>query len=303
MLSGLLQSCVLCGHRCGVDRTAGQTGQCQAGREPVVASACLHRGEEPLISGSRGSGTIFLANCCLKCVYCQNYEISQKGEGKEAGKEELAGIMLELQAKGAHNINLVSPTHYAPPIADALKSAKRQGLKLPVVYNTGGYDSIELLRELDGLIDIYLPDFKYWDNDNAVKYSRAENYPEVARQGITEMFRQVGNVALDEEGVAKKGLLVRHLVLPNGLADSAKILGFLAALSTELWISLMAQYNPRHRAKEHPELSRPLRPEEYRQAVAAAESLGLNNVYVQELASSEVFLPDFKKSDPFSPLG
>jgi putative pyruvate formate lyase activating enzyme len=303
MLSRLLQSCVLCGHRCGVDRPAGQKGKCRAGIDPVISSYCVHRGEEPLLSGSRGSGTIFFANCCLKCAYCQNYEISQSGMGDEVSGVRLAEIMLELQGKGVHNINLVSPTHYAPQIAAALISAKQQGLKLPIVYNTGGYDSLELLRELDGLVDIYLPDLKYWDAEPALQYSQAENYPDVARAGVAEMLRQVGNIVFDEEGVARKGVVVRHLVLPNGLAGSEKVLGFLAALSKELWISLMAQYNPQHRASEYPELARSLGSAEYRQAVAAAEQLGLNNVYVQELESSEVFLPDFKKVDPFLPSG
>jgi putative pyruvate formate lyase activating enzyme len=252
-----------------------------------------------MISGSRGSGTVFFANCCLQCVYCQNYEISQKGKGQEAGKEELAKIMLELQDKGVHNINLVSPTHYAPQTAAAVRSAKRQGLKLPIVYNTGGYDSLELLRELDGLIDIYLPDFKYWSADHAGKYSGADNYLEVARQGITEMFRQVGNIQLGGEGVAVKGLLVRHLVLPNDLSGSSSVLSFLSSLSHDIWISLMAQYSPQFKAGNFIELARPLTAGEYLAAVKAAEQLGLHNVYVQELESSAEFLPDFNKSDPF----
>jgi putative pyruvate formate lyase activating enzyme len=289
MLSDLLQSCVLCGHRCGVDRVKGARGKCQGGMIPLVSSYCVHRGEEPLISGSRGSGTIFFANCCLKCVYCQNYEISQTGKGKETGIEALAKIMLELQEKKVHNINLVSPTHYAPQIADAVRLAKEQGLKLPIVYNTGGYDSLELLKQLDGLIDIYLPDFKYWDDEPARKYSQAENYPAVARAGIAEMFRQVG----------PKKLLVRHLVLPNNLAGTAKVLEFLASLSRDIRVSLMAQYSPQYRAGEYPELARPLTPAEYREAIAAAERLGLDNVYIQELASGEVFLPDFSRPDPF----
>jgi len=264
-----------------------------------------------MISGTRGSGTIFFANCCLKCVYCQNYEISQLGtrdqgpgtRGEEVEAERLAEIMLELQAKGAHNINLVSPTHYAPQLINALKLAKQQGLKLPIVYNTGGYDSLELLRELDGLIDVYLPDFKYFGESAAQKYSGAGNYPAVARAGITEMFRQVGNIKLNDERVARSGLLVRHLVLPDNLAGTEAVLKWLAALSKELWISLMAQYSPQHRAAEFPELARRLRPEEYRQAVAQAEKLGLRNVYVQELASSETFLPDFNQADPFIAAG
>ena len=262
-----------------------------------------------MISGSRGSGAVFFSNCCLQCVYCQNYEISQLGaryQGPGTGWEEtetgrLAEIMLELQAKGAHNINLVSPTHYGPQIIEALKSAKREGLKLPIVYNSGGYDSLELLQTLEGLIDIYLPDFKYWEADNAVKYSRAENYPAVARQGIAEMFRQVGNLeGIGGSGRGRRGILVRHLVLPNNLANSLAVLDFLAALSKDIWVSLMAQYSPRHRAKEFPELNRKLEPAEYQGVVDYAEKLGLHNLYTQELASSDVYLPDFKKVDPFS---
>lgn len=275
-------------------------GKCRGSILPVVSSYCLHRGEEPIISGQRGSGTIFFANCCLKCIYCQNHEISQIGQGSETEPDELVKMMLALQSQGAHNINLVSPTHYAPPIAEAIKLAKRQGLKLPIVYNTGGYDSLDLLRELDGLIDIYLPDFKYCSEGAARTYSGAGNYPEVARVGITEMFCQVGNIKLDDEGVARSGLLVRHLVLPDNLAGTGEVLAWLAGLSREIWISLMAQYSPQHLAAEFPELARCLRPEEYRQAVARAEELGLKNVYVQELASSETFLPDFKQEDPFA---
>lgn len=241
-----------------------------------------------MISGKRGSGTIFFTNCCLKCVYCQNYDISQLGMGDEVSGERLAEMMLELQGRGVHNINLVSPTHYAPQIMEALMLARQQGLKLPIVYNTGGFDSIELLKELDGQIEIYMPDFKYFDDEKAFKYSGAGNYAEVAREGIAEMYRQVGN-----------SILVRHLVLPNNLADSEKVLDFLASLSKDIWVSIMAQYNPQFRAGEFPELSRRLRSDEYRRVVDHAGKIGLHNCYVQDLISSETYLPDFSKENPF----
>lgn len=253
-----------------------------------------------MISGQRGSGTIFFTNCCLKCAYCQNYDISQLGKGEEVSGERVAEMMLELQAKGVHNINLVSPTHYAPQIMEALASARKQGLKLPIVYNTGGFDSIELLKELAGKIEVYMPDFKYFDNEKALKYSGAGNYVEVVKEGIAEMHRQAGNIEFNKDGVAVKGLLVRHLVLPDNLADSEKVLDYLASLSKDIWVSIMAQYNPQFRAKEFPKLSRKLRAEEYQKVVDHAEELGLHNLYVQELGSSEVYLPDFKNKNPFN---
>ena len=299
MDSNYLANCQLCGHNCRVDRLSGQKGVCGAGVNPVVSSYCLHRGEEPMISGSRGSGTIFFANCCLHCVYCQNYAISQCTNGREIAINELAEIMLELQGQGAHNINLVSPTHYAPPISQAIISAKEKGLKLPIVYNTGSYDSLITLKELDGLIDIYLPDLKYLNNEKANKYSGAVNYVEVASEGIAEMFRQVGNIIMDKDGLAKRGLLVRHLVLPNDLSDSEKALDFLASLSKDLWISIMAQYNPQFKAGGYSELSRKLTREEYQAVVEHAEEIGLSNLFIQEGESSENYLPDFNKRHPF----
>lgn len=296
-----MESCVLCGHRCKVNRLKGQLGKCRAGLKPMVASSCAHHGEEPMISGRRGSGTIFFSHCCLKCVYCQNYDISQLAHGREVEIEELAQMMLNLRDQGVHNINLVSPTHYALQISEALTLARAQGLKLPTVYNTGGYDSLELLEILEGKIEIYMPDFKYFDNQKAVKYSSAENYVEVARAGIAEEFRQVGNIQFDREGVAVRGLLVRHLVLPNNLADSEKVMDYLASLSKDLWVSIMAQYNPQHLAGEFPELSRRLRWEEYQKVVEHAKKVGLHNFYVQDLTSSETYLPDFKRESPFSP--
>jgi putative pyruvate formate lyase activating enzyme len=282
-----------------VNRTKGQLGQCRAGRKPTVASFCAHRGEEPMISGKRGSGTIFFSHCSLHCAFCQNYDISQLAHGQEVEIEELVRMMLSLQDQGVHNINLVSPTHYAPQIMEVAELARGRGLKLPLVYNTGGFDSIELIKELDGKIEVYMPDFKYFDNEKAFKYSGAEHYVEIASEGIAEMYRQVGNVQFNKEGVAVKGLLVRHLVLPNDLADSEKVMDFLASLSNDIWVSIMAQYNPQFRAGEFPELARRLRPDEYHKVVEHAREIGLHNCYVQDLMSSETYLPDFSKKNPF----
>lgn len=253
-----------------------------------------------MISGRRGSGTIFFANCCLHCLFCQNYEISQGNSGREIEIEELAQIMLDLQNQAAHNINLVTPTHFAPQIVAALEIARQRGLKLPIVYNTGGYDSLELVRSLSGKIDVYLPDLKYASEEMAIKYSGAENYIEVAKAAVAEMFRQVGNIQLNKDKVAVKGVLVRHLVLPNGLAQSKKILDYLAELSKDIWLSLMSQYSPQYQAAQFPEIGRPLQAVEYKELVDYAEELGLHNIYIQELESQGVYLPDFKASQPFN---
>jgi putative pyruvate formate lyase activating enzyme len=298
-MRSILEDCILCGHRCGVDRTRGQIGLCRAGLKLIVASSCLHRGEEPMISGEFGSGTIFFSNCCLRCAYCQNYEISQGSNGKEMGSEELVRTMLELQQQKAHNINLVSPTHFAPQIMEGLELARSGGLSLPVVYNTGGYDTLELLEQLQGKIEIYMPDLKYYDDEKAHRYSGAKNYVQTATAAIIEMFRQVGNIELDDDGVAKKGLLVRHLVLPNDQASSLEVLDFIASVSPDIWISLMAQYSPQHRAGEYPELSRCLQAEEYEKVLAHAKAIGLHNVYIQEIESSGSYLPDFTREHPF----
>jgi len=295
----LLEHCLLCGHRCAVNRLKGEVGICRAGLKPKIASNCMHRGEEPMISGANGSGTIFFSYCSLCCVYCQNQAISQQAKGEEVTIDELAGIMLKLQGQKAHNINLVSPTHYAPQIMEALSIARGRGLKLPVVYNTGGYDSLELIKMLQGKVDIYMPDFKYFEDEKAGKYSGAGNYVEVAQAGITEMFRQVGNIKLNDDGVAVSGLLVRHLVLPNSLSDSEKVINFLASLSKDLWVSIMSQYNPKYNNGKHPELARKLNTDEYRMIVDHAQAAGLHNLYLQEIESSDNYLPDFSRNHPF----
>ncbi len=272
-----------------------------------VASATLHFGEEPFISGTRGSGTIFFSRCLLHCVYCQNYQISQEGLGARVEGLELVAKMLALQAQGAHNINLVSPSHYPVPIARALKLAKQNGLSIPIVYNSGGYDSLKTLEMFDGLVDIYLPDIKYSDNEIARKYSGAKRYVEINQAAIFEMFRQVGGLEVDGDGslpagrqVGRKGLVVRHLVLPNRLAGSFASLDFLASISKDITLSLMAQYHPCYKTKDFPELDRRLRPAEYEEVVDYAVKMGFRHILTQQLTSSDYYLPDFEKDAPFA---
>ncbi|MBU2550442.1 MAG: radical SAM protein [Proteobacteria bacterium] len=297
----MLERCGLCGHACGADRSAGQTGPCGAGDRVRLAAHLLHFGEEPPISGRRGSGTVFFSGCPLTCVFCQNHQISQQGRGRPVDDSELAEIMLDLQDRGAHNINLVSPTPWVPQILAALARARERGLNLPLVYNTGGFDSPAALKLLDGLIDVYLPDAKYADEEAADRYSGAENYPAVNRRALEIMHRQAGHLETDDRGLAVRGLLIRHLVLPGGLAGTDRVLADLAGrFGTGVWLSLMAQYRPCHRAAEFPELSRGLTEAEYDAALDAALDLGLENVFVQELDASETYLPDFETSEVFS---
>ncbi|MFA6431416.1 MAG: radical SAM protein [Candidatus Margulisiibacteriota bacterium] len=295
----IIEACVLCGHRCRVDRTKGELGKCKAGIEIETASSCLHHGEEPMISGTKGSGTIFFLHCCLKCVFCQNYSISQEGSGKIVTSDALVSIMLELEAKGAHNINLVSPTHYGQQLVSVIDLAREKGLKIPFVYNSGGYDSQELLKLLEGKIEIYLPDFKYSDDNLAKRLSGTSNYVETAQEAIRSMFEQVGNIELDGYGIAKRGLLVRHLVLPGNIENSLKALDFLSSISKDIWVSIMSQYSPQYKANDIPEIARPILVEEYKTVVEYAEKTGLHNLYTQELESREVFLPDFTRKEPF----
>lgn len=296
-----LAHCVLCGRRCGTDRTAGLQGPCGGGVEPRVARWLAHAGEEPPLSGVRGSGTVFFSGCSLRCLFCQNYEISQKRWGREISVERLARIMLELEASGCHNVNLVSPTHYAPQIAVALDRARVQGLSVPVVYNSHGYDSPEALSLMEGKVDIYLPDMKYVCNSTAEELSCAPRYVETNREALTRMFSQVGFLEEDPEtGLARKGMLVRILVLPGGLAGVKASLAWLAeTFSPALSVSLMAQYAPLHRGLERPPLDRRLSLDEYEEAVETAEALGFENLWVQDPVSSEVGVPDFSAENPF----
>lgn len=290
------ESCCLCGHSCGAKRTdpshTKKHSVCKATWNKntddewqiKISSINLHYGEEPPISGTNGSGTIFFTHCSLKCIFCQNYPISDLGNGRLYTTEELSDNMLRLESEGAHNINLVSPTHYAPLIAGAIIRARSKGLTIPIVYNTGGYDSMETLKALEGLIDIYMPDIKYASEEMALKYSGARNYPEVNRNAVKEMYRQVGRLKFSDDGIAQKGLLIRHLVLPDGLQDTKRVLDFVAnEISPHTFISIMSQYHPAHKALEDPVLRRKLSQQEYHKAVNYAEKLGFENAFIQEI--------------------
>jgi putative pyruvate formate lyase activating enzyme len=271
-----LHDCDLCGRECRVDRYE-QPGTCKTGVRAVVSSAGPHLGEEDPLRGYRGSGTIFFAWCNLNCQFCQNHDISQSGHGREVEPEELAQMMLSLQAQGCHNINLVSPTHVVAPILAALLIAAEAGLRLPLVWNTGGYDSLAALTLLDGVVDIYMPDMKYADEETARKYSKIKRYPAVNQAGVREMHRQVGDLVMDDNGIALRGLLVRHLVLPGGLAGTDKIARFLAEeVSRDTYINIMDQYRPCYRAYELPPLDRPVTRAEYEQAVQQGREAGLH---------------------------
>jgi len=275
-----LESCDLCARYCRVDRKQGIAGAvCRTGERAVVASYGPHHGEEDPLRGSAGSGTIFFSWCNLRCVYCQNWDISQRRAGREVEPREIADMMLELQRLGCHNINFVTPSHVVAQIIAAVGDAARRGLALPLVYNTSGYDSLEALALLDGIVDIYMPDMKYADSRLAHQYSKVRNYVEANRAAVKEMHRQVGDLVLDARGIAQRGLLVRHLVLPNGIAGTGDVLRFLAEeISRNTYLNLMDQYHPYHRADEYRALARPLTGEEYREALAAADQAGLKRL-------------------------
>ena len=273
----ILASCVLCPRKCGVNRLAGERGYCKSGAEVMVSSSGPHFGEEPEIVGKSGSGTIFLTNCNLLCVYCQNYEISHLGHGEELPTGEVADLMLSIQRIGCENVNLVTPTHYAPQLVDAISVAAGKGLSLPIFWNCSGYENVETIRLLEGVVDIYKPDIKYGDAGPAKRYSNAPDYFERCKEAVKEMHRQVGDLKVDLRGVAYRGLLIRHLVLPNGLAGSRSVLEFISKeLSRESYINVMAQYRPCGRAREHEELSRRPTPREYLEVVDLARELGLH---------------------------
>jgi putative pyruvate formate lyase activating enzyme len=275
-LSARLRTCSLCPRACEADRTDPRQAFCRIGLDALVSSAQPHFGEEPPITGRRGSGTIFFAGCNLRCWFCQNADISHGRAGRAVTTAELATLMLRLQSAGCHNINLVTPSHVAPQILEALVLAAGEGLSLPLVWNSGGYDSVETLRFLDGIVDIYMPDFKYADSRIARRLSAAPDYPETARRALKEMHRQVGDLQTDEAGVAVRGLLVRHLVLPGGQAGTAACMRFLAEeLSPDTCVNVMAQYRPLYQACRRPEVNRPLRIEEYEAALEAARRAGI----------------------------
>jgi putative pyruvate formate lyase activating enzyme len=281
-LRSRMSDCDLCPRRCHVDRIAGNVGICGMDSQIRIASANLHHGEEPPLSGTRGSGTIFLTGCNLKCVYCQNYPISQMRHGRLIFPTELVDTMLELQRRGAHNINFVTPTHYIAPVAEAIYEARRRGLTVPIVYNTSGYDAVDALREIEGLIDVYLPDMRYSDSSNSQCYSSAPDYTTVNRAAIKEMFRQVGLLETDDDGIAKRGLIIRHLVLPENISGTEETLRFIAEeISTECHISLMSQYFPAHRAETIRPLDRRLTSDEYKRATEWMSKYKLENGWCQ----------------------
>lgn len=270
------ESCELCPNECHINRIKGEKGRCNGGSCAVVSSASPHFGEEDPLVGYCGSGTIFFCHCPLHCLFCQNYEISQLGEGQPVSDTQLSNLMLGLQERGCHNINLVTPTHYVPNIIRALVQAIPSGLHIPLVYNTGGYDSIGTLRLLNGVVDIYMPDFKYWDDETAYLYSGIRRYPEAARAAVTEMYRQVGDLKCNNDGVAFRGLLIRHLVLPHDIARSCEIMRFIAEkISTSTYVNIMAQYRPAFHAFHDQKLRRAVTPDEYDTVIRFARSIGL----------------------------
>lgn len=292
-----LEKCNVCPHECNVNRVNGEIGRCKSSDRVRIALYSIHDFEEPCISGNNGSGTVFFSNCNLNCVYCQNYEISQLGKGKDFTVEELANIFLMQQQKKVENINLVTPTSYAVQITKAIKIAKQKGLSIPIVYNTNGYEKIETLKLLEGFVDIYLPDLKYVQDDLGKSYSGVNNYFEVATNAIKEMIRQVGMPKFDDNGIMKKGVMVRHLVLPNHVENSKMVLKWLKDNfpSSECYISVMAQYFPTYKAKNVENLSRKLLKEEWKEIEEYIEDLGFEHGYVQELGEhEEEFVPKWE---------
>jgi putative pyruvate formate lyase activating enzyme len=275
--SKILESCELCARKCGVNRLEGEKGYCRSGQELIISSFGPHFGEEPELVGRYGSGTIFLTNCSLLCIYCQNYEISHLGYGEKVSIDKAAEIMLNLQKMGCHNINLVTPTHFTPQLVKAISVAAARGLMLPIFWNCGGYENIETIKLLDGIVDIYKPDIKYSESEPSKKYSNAPDYFERCKEVVKEMHHQVGDLKIDSEGLAFRGLLIRHLVLPNNLAGSDKVLEFLREeISKECYVNIMAQYRPCGKAYEYKELSRRPTQIEYLRVVDYAKKIGLH---------------------------
>ena len=290
-----LNSCTICPHNCKINRNNGQIGRCRSGDKVKIALASEHNYEEPCISDKNGSGTIFFSNCNLSCIYCQNYKISQLGKGYELSVEELANIMLKQQEKGVNNINLVTPTMYVYQIIEAIKIARKRGLKIPIIYNTNGYENVKTIQHLNGYVDIYLPDLKYYSNEISKKYSKIDNYFKYATEAIKEMYKQVGSPIFDENGIIKKGLIIRHLVLPNHLQNSKHILKWIKEnMPEDTYVSVMAQYFPTYKAKEDNLINRKLNKKEYREIEEFLYTLNLENGYMQELGEhEEEYVPNF----------
>lgn len=291
----MLNSCSLCPHNCKVNRLEGKKGRCKCDNTLKIALASLHKFEEPCISGTNGSGTVFFTNCNLNCIYCQNYEISQGGKGKEITMQTLADIFIKQQEKGAHNINLVTPTMYVYQIIEAIKLARKNGLKIPIIYNSNGYENVETIKMLNGYIDVYLPDLKYYTNELSKKYSNVDNYFEVATNAIKEMYSQVGNAVFDDNEIIQKGVIIRHLVLPNHIQNTKNILKWINEnLPKDIYVSVMAQYFPTYKAKNDSLINRKLNKKEYKEVLNYLYSLDLQNGYIQELGShEEEYVPNF----------
>ena len=287
----IFDNCQLCPRKCGVNRKKGEKGFCQAPLRPVIFSFHPHFGEEMPLVGDNGSGTIFFSNCNLRCLFCQNWPISHEGKGEEVRDEDLADVMIKLQNVGCHNINLVTPTHVMPNILNATRIALKKGLHLPLVYNTSGYERLEVLKILDGIVDIYMPDMKYMDSDQAARYSaRASDYPEVTKKAIIEMNRQVGQLKIDHRGIALRGLIIRHLVMPNRVAGSEKFVRWVAEkLPKTTYVNIMAQYHVDYKAFDYPEISRGITAEEFLEAMGWAEKYGLTNLDPQSVANRNFY--------------
>jgi len=288
-----LRRCHVCPRHCAIDRIEGDLGFCLVGAKAFVSSHGPHHGEEAPLRGWKGSGTIFLASCNLRCVYCQNYEISQLREGREVSAEELADMMVNLQEQGCHNVNFVTPSHQVPQILEGVLVAAQRGLRIPLVYNTSSYDDLDTLRLLDGIVDIYLPDFKYADAETGLKYSKVPGYPETARTAIKEMHRQTGDLVINEQGLAVRGLLVRHLVLPGGLAGTGEVMRFLATdISRDTYVNIMDQYRPCWKAIKYPPLDRRITKEEFEEAVEAAKKAGLHRLHHERPGSAVAWIAE-----------
>ena len=283
-----LEKCELCPHKCKVNRTNGNLGKCKSSDKVKIALVSVHNYEEPCISGKNGSGTIFFSNCNMNCVFCQNYEISQEGLGKEISIQRLAEVFIEQQKRKVNNINLVTPTSYVIQIVEAIKIAKKNGLKIPIVYNTNGYENVETIKLLDGYIDIYLPDLKYSNNNIAKKYSKVDNYFEIATNAIKEMYRQVGKAKFNDKGIMQKGMIIRHLVLPNNIENSKNVLKWIEEkMPKDILVSIMAQYFPTYKSKKIDDINRKLNKKEYEEIEKYLYKLNLENGYIQELGEHE----------------
>ena len=291
-----LEKCTICPHECKVNRNNGQVGRCKSKNTVKIALYSTHNFEEPCISGKKGSGTVFFSNCNLNCVFCQNYEISQQGKGKEISAQRLAEIFLEQQKKDVENINLVTPTSYVLQIIEAIKIARNKGLKLPIVYNTNGYEKIETLKLLEGYIDIYLPDLKYSNNLLAKRLSKIDNYYEIATEALKEMYRQVEKPVFDEKGIMQKGMIIRHLILPNYIINSKRVLKWINDNMPDVYVSIMAQYFPTYNAKEIDDINRKLTLKEYKEVENFLYTLNLDNGFIQELGEhEEEYVPKWEK--------